>query len=229
MTLKGILFDFNGTLFFDSDLHLEAFRRVFAQYGQPIPTDEFMIQNFFGRTNENIFRSNIDPKATPLDIIKFNDAKEGAYRDLCLECPHIFRLVDGACELLDYLKDNGIPFCLATGSDIDNVNFYIKHLGIDRWFSEDNMVYTNGTFKGKPDPDIYEIAAKKIGLDPSECMVFEDGTSGIRSANAAGAGAVALVYEPKYPSPLTDETKVDGIYHDFKDWKKILADYGLLR
>lgn len=227
MTLKGILFDFNGTLFFDSDLHLEAFRRVFVQYGQPIPTDEFMIQRFFGRTNENIFRSNIDPNATPSDIIKFNDRKEDAYRDLCLESPHIFHLVDGACELLDYLKDKNIPFCLATGSDIDNVNFYIKHLGIDRWFSEDNMVYTNGTFKGKPDPDIYEIAAKKIGLDPSECMVFEDGTSGIRSANAAGAGAVTLVYESKYPSPLTDETKVDGIYHDFKDWKKILADYGL--
>ena len=227
MTLKGILFDFNGTLFFDSDLHLEAFRRVFAQYGQPVPTDEFMIQRFFGRTNENIFRSNIDPNATPLDIIKFNDRKEDAYRDLCLESPHIFRLVDGACELLDYLKDKNIPFCLATGSDIDNVNFYIKHLGIDRWFSEDNMVYTNGTFKGKPDPDIYEIAAKKIGLDPSECMVFEDGTSGIRSANAAGAGAVTLVYESKYPSPLTGETKVDGIYHDLKEWKKILADYGL--
>ena len=227
MTLKGILFDFNGTLFFDSDLHLEAFRRVFVQYGQPIPTDEFMIQRFFGRTNENIFRSNIDPNATPSDIIKFNDRKEDAYRDLCLESPHIFHLVDGACELLDYLKDKNIPFCLATGSDIDNVNFYIKHLGIDRWFSEDNMVYTNGTFKGKPDPDIYEIAAKKIGLDPSECMVFEDGTSGIRSANAAGAGAVTLVYESKYPSPLTDETKVDGIYHDLKEWKKILADYGL--
>ena len=229
MTLKGILFDFNGTLFFDSDLHMEAFRRIFKKHGKPIPSDELMIESFFGCTNETIYRNNFDPDAKQEEIKAFTIEKEDLYRDLCLEMPDTFRLVDGATELLDYLKENHIPFCLATGSDIDNVSFYIKHLGIDRWFSEDNMVYTNGTFKGKPAPDIYRIAASKIELSPSECMIFEDGTSGIRAANAAGAGAVTLIYDSKYPSPLTDETKVDGIYHDLKDWKKILAEYGLLR
>ena len=229
MTLKGILFDFNGTLFFDSDLHMEAFRRIFKEYGKPVPSDEFMIQKLFGRTNETIYRNNFNQNAEMSEIERFSVAKENTYRDLCLECPHIFRLVDGATELLDYLKENNIPFCLATGSDIDNVSFYIKHLGIDRWFGENNMVYTNGTFNGKPAPDVYLIAAGKLGLDPSECMVFEDGTSGIRAANAAGAGAVTLVYESKYPSPMTEETRVNGIYHDLKEWKKILAEYGMLR
>lgn len=229
MMLKGILFDFNGTLFFDSKLHMAAFRRIFPELGKPVPSDELMMQKFFGRTNETIYRSNIDPDASASDIKAFIDAKENAYRALCLEDPDSFRLVDGAAELLDYLKENNIPFCLATGSEFENVRFYIEHLSIGRWFSEDNMVYENGTFKGKPAPDIYQIAAKKIGLDPSECLVFEDGTSGVRSANAAGAGAVTLVYESGFPSPLTEETKVDGIYHDFKEWKNILADYGLLR
>lgn len=229
MNLKGILFDFNGTLFFDSYLHMEAFRRIYRNYGKPIPTDELMIQKFFGRNNETIYLENFDSNASREEIVKFIDMKENTYRDLCLEFTDTLHLVDGATELLDYIKENGIPFCLATGSDLENVKFYIKHLGIDRWFSEDNMVYTNGKFKGKPYPDIYQIAAKKIGLDPSECLVFEDGTSGIRAANAAGAGAVTVVYESKFSSPLTEKTHVNGIYHDFKEWKNILADYGLLR
>ena len=229
MRLKGILCDFNGTLFFDSDLHMKAFRRIYENYGKPVPTDEFMIQKFFGRTNETIYLENFDSNASREDIVKFTDMKENAYRDLCLEHSDDLRLVDGATELLDNIKESGIPFCLATGSDFENVKFYIKHLGIDRWFSEDNMVYANGKFKGKPHPDIYQIAANKIGLAPSECLVFEDGTSGILAANAAEAGAVTVVYESKFPSPLTEETHINEIYHDFKEWKNILAKYGLMR
>ena len=59
--LKGVLFDFNGTLFFDSDMHMEAFRRAFPQYGQPVPSDEFMIGRCFGRTNDTIYRENFKP------------------------------------------------------------------------------------------------------------------------------------------------------------------------
>ena len=229
MILKGVLFDFNGTLFFDSDMHMEAFRRVFPQFGKPSPFDEFIIQKCFGRTNETIYHENFDPNGTPEDIQKFEEIKETLYHQLCLESPSAFRLVDGAEEMLDELKAQGVPFCLATGSNWFNVEFYIQHLGLDRWFSKDNMVYDDGTYPGKPAPDIYQLAARKIGLSPADCLVFEDGTSGIRSANAAGAGAVVVVYEEKYQSPLTDQTRVDQVFHDHLAWRQTLAHYGILR
>ena len=229
MMLKGILFDFNGTLLFDSALHMDAFRRSFALFGQPAPTDAFMIANIFGRTNETIYRENFDANATKADVEHFADQKETLYRDACLEQRDTFRLVDGAEKLLDYLKENGIPYALATGSDWSNVSFYLRELGLGRWFTTDNMVWNDGTYPGKPAPDIYHKAAKKLGLSASDCLVFEDGTSGIRAANAADAGAVIALYESKYPSPLTDETRVDGVYHDLREWKTILAEYGLLR
>jgi HAD superfamily hydrolase (TIGR01509 family) len=72
------------------------------------------------------------------------------------------------------------------------VSFYIKNLGLDRWFSEDNMVWDNGAFPGKPAPDIYRLAAAKLGLSPSECLVYEDGTSGILAANRAEATKIAI-------------------------------------
>ena len=229
MMLKGILFDFNGTLLFDSDLHMDAFRRVFPLFGKPAPTDEFMIGKIFGRTNETIWKENFDQKAERADVVRFTDEKETLYRSACLERRDVFRLVDGAEELLNYVKENGIPYALATGSDWGNVSFYLRELGLDRWFTTDNMVWDDGTYPGKPAPDIYHKAAAKLGLSASDCLVFEDGTSGIRAANAAEAGAVMAVYESKYPSPLTQQTRVDGVYHDLREWKTILADVGLLR
>ena len=224
--LKGILFDFNGTLFFDSDLHMEAFRQVFPLYGLPVPTDDFMADRCFGRTNETIFKENINPNATKADIDEFELRKESVYHKLCLDLPERFRLVDGAEELLDELKARGIPFCLATGSNLLNLNFYIKHMKLDRWFTSENTVYDDGTYPGKPAPDIYRLAAGKLSLDPSDCLVFEDGTSGIISARRAGAGAVIGVYEPTMPSPITDDVKCDEIYHDFTQWKEILKNLG---
>ena len=134
----------------------------------------------------------------------------------------------GATQMLDYLKENSIPFALATGSEIDNLNFYIEHLNLGRWFDESNTVYGDGTFPGKPAPDIYLLAAKKIGLDASECIVFEDGTSGIISAQSAGS-AVVCVYEDILPSPITDEARPEMVYHDFTNWKEILKHFGILR
>ena len=227
--LKGILFDFNGTLFFDSAMHMEAFRRTFRSYGKPIPTDDFMIHSIFGRTNETIYRENFDAKASPEEVHEFGVLKETLYHEFCLENPKSFRLVEGAEEMLYALKAADVPFCLATGSNWFNVSFYIQHLGLDRWFSKDNMVWDDGTYSGKPAPDIYLLASKKLGLPPSECLVFEDGTSGILSANRANAGAVIAVYEKCYPSPINDQVHVEKVCHDFLSWKEILADYGLLR
>ena len=229
MTLKGILFDFNGTLLFDSDLHMDAFRQVFPLFGKPAPTDEFMIAKIFGRTNETIYRENFDANATKADVERFADEKETLYRGACLSRPDLFHLVEGAEELLNYLKENGIPYALATGSDWGNVSFYLRELRLDRWFTADNMVWDDGTYPGKPAPDVYHKAAAKLELVAEDCLVFEDGTSGIRAANAASVGAVLALYEEKYPSPLTAQTHVNGVIHDLGDWKNILAEYGLLR
>jgi HAD superfamily hydrolase (TIGR01509 family) len=137
-------------------------------------------------------------------------------------------LAKGAVEMLDAIKEQNIPYCLATGSERGNVEFYMEALDLWRWFDWEHIVYEDGSFPGKPAPDIYNIAAARIGLKTSECLVFEDGTSGIRAANAANAGAVIVVYDKKYPSPVTHETKVNNIFHDHTNWKNTLIKYRIL-
>ena len=226
--IKGLLFDFNGTLFFDSQYHFDAFCACLDKYGLPRQSKEFIVKNIFGRTNGEIVNKHFKPNATEDDIKYFTNLKEGLYMDICRTSPKRPALVDGACEFLDYIKANNIPFCMATGSPLINVNFYFEELGIGRWFSFDNIVYDNGTFPGKPAPDIYLLAAQRLGLDPSECAVFEDGTSGLRAANAAGVGKTIAVWEKEYPSPITGDLRVDAKYHDFTDWKQMLSLIGLL-
>ena len=225
--LKGILFDFNGTLLFDSRMHIGAMTKAFLAFGAPAPDADYLISSVFGKTNEQIYRENVNQSGPYEECDAFRAYKEQAYYDLCLALGEDFKLGEGVCEMLDYLKENKIPYCLATGSGIDEVNFFMEHLGLDRWFSFDNIVYTDFTFRGKPAPDCYILAAERLGLTPSDCLVFEDGSAGIRAANAAGAGAVVAVFEEGIPSPLNDGITVSATYHSFGGWRDILSGFGL--
>jgi len=224
--MKGILFDFNGTLYFDSDKHLQAMRRCFSTWGK-VPTDEYIIQNVFGRTNRQIYMENGKADATDEDIERWAEEKERLYREACMQSA-LSSLAPGAEELLDYLKEHHIPYAVATGSGLDNVEFYFSYLKLGRWFSMDNLIYCDGSIPGKPAPDIYHKAANAIGLSAKDCLIFEDGTSGLRSAFASGAGAVCAIYEKGLPDPVTADMSPICICHDFLGWRDILRQAGLL-
>lgn len=227
--VKGLIFDFNGTLFFDSPLHIAAFKRCFEARGMAVPSDEVMVRDIFGMPNASIYKKFFNAHASEEETKAFIEEKEGLYMEFFLSDLKSRRLCDGAYELLDYLKEHSIPYAIATGSEYKTVLFYIKHLGLDRWFTLDNIVYTDGTFSGKPAPDIYRIAASRLGLTPAECAVFEDGTSGIRSARAAEVAKVFALYDerftPELPAPLT----VDKVLHSLSDWRDLLEKIKLYR
>lgn len=228
--VRGLIFDFNGTLCHDSHLHAEAFRSYYRLCGRTdLPSDEFLARHIFGKTNERIYREQFNPNPTDEELAAFGEKKESLYQEKCLALGDDFRLTDGAEELLDYLKAHGIPYCLATGSPRGNIEFYNRVLGLDRWFAlSDNILYGDGSFPGKPDPTIYRLAAARIGLSPEECVVFEDASGGILSAMGAGVKHVVAVYEANQPSPIADGAVADSLHHDFTDWKSILKTYDLL-
>lgn len=225
--LKGILFDFNGTLFFDTECHVQAFKKYYAKRGLEIPSSQYIITNLFGLSNEVIYKNYFDPNATDEDCKQFAADKEGFYYECCLTMPSGMDYAPGVCELLSYLKENGIPYCLATGAGLDNIAFYNERLDLAKWFDRDHIVCADDNVKCKPDPEIYEYAASKIGLKASDCIVFEDGTLGLIAANKAGAGAAVAIYQEGLPTPLIQGAQADAVYHDFSEWEKILKDFGL--
>jgi beta-phosphoglucomutase-like phosphatase (HAD superfamily) len=225
--LKGVLFDFNGTLFPDTVYHVRAFEQCFKNHGLNVPDFQFIITNLFGLSNELIYKKFFDSNATLEDCKKFAEEKEGLYYQFCLNSPLGLQYTKGACELMTYLKENNIPYALATGAGMDNITFYNENMELAKWFDRERIVCADDDVKCKPDPEIYEYAASKIGLKASECIVFEDGTLGLIAANKANAGAAIAIYEEGLPSPLIEGAQAEAIYHDFSDWKKILEEFGL--
>lgn len=191
--MKGIIFDFNGTLFWDSQLHYDAWR-MFSEKLRGYPfTDDEMRKYMFGRTNKDII-TYCTGKVPSDDIVeKLAYEKESLYREQCLKDKEHFKLAPGAVEFLDWLTENDIPRTIATMSEWQNVEFYIREFKLERWFDLDKIVYSNGKIKGKPDPEIYQIACRNLGLVPKDCIVIEDAVSGIESAHRAGVGKIIAI------------------------------------
>ena len=206
--MQGIIFDFNGTLYWDSQLHYDAWREYSALLRDKPFTDEEMRERMFGHTNSDIIEYLIGKKPSQEMVEKYGKEKEAVYRKRCLLNPEKFKLADGAIELLDYLKEHNIPRTIATMSEWDNVEFYIKEFHLEKWFDIDKIVYSDGTIPGKPAPDIFLIAAKKIGLNPNDCVVVEDAIAGINSARSAGIGNIIAIASLE---PVEFYQKMEGV------------------
>ena len=194
---KGIIFDFNGTLFFDTEQHEQAWREYVRQLtGKDITDDEFRYC-IHGRTNADILKYFLHNGLTDAEIRRHAEAKEEVYRRLCMKA--------------------GIRMAVATSSGRSNTQFYIKRFDLWRWFNQNTFIYNDDSFPGKPEPDIYISAAEAIGLEPSECVVFEDMPSGIESAVNAGAGKIIAVASSLSQQFLSSVGGVDEVISDFSD------------
>ena len=212
---KGVIFDFNGTLFWDSEKHLRAWRDYSARLrGIPF-SDEEMYKYMFGRTNEDIIAYALSKKPDKDLVKKLADEKEELYRDMCRKDFENTHLADGAVEYFEYLLKHGIKIAIATMSEKPNVDFYIEQFNLLKWFKKENIIYSDGTVKGKPAPDIFIKAAKSLNLEPCECIIYEDALSGLMAAKASGAGkviAVTSMHDKNYYEQLDC---VDEIISDF--------------
>ena len=217
---KGIIFDFNGTLFLDSEKHMEAWRVFSKKLRGTAFTDEEMRDHMFGRTNEDIIAYAIGKKPDRELVEKCTAEKESIYRQMCRDDMKNFVLTDGAVEFLDYLKAHDIPRTIATMSEKVNVDFFIEGFQLARWFDLEKIVYDNGKIPGKPAPDIYEIAAKKLGLAPSDGIVVEDAVSGIAAAKNAGIGKIIAIGPEKNHNFLMSLEGVSETITNFNEFDR---------
>lgn len=221
---SGIIFDFNGTLFWDSKKHLEAWREYSKKLRGHAFSDEEMQKYMFGRTNEDIIKYLIGRQPEKELVLKCQNEKEAIYRDMCAKDPENFKLAKGAEEFLDYLCKNEIPHTIATMSEEINVKFFIKSFGLEKWFDINKIVYDDGNIKGKPEPDIYLKAAKNLGLKPEDCIVVEDALSGIESAYRAGIGRIVAIESMETRQLYSKIQAVDDIIADFDDFDRNILE-----
>ncbi len=187
--MHAVLLDFNGTMFFDSSLHLEAWSKIYQKlYPQSATPPDTKL--FCGPRNDEILK-NMAPWLTEAQREQYSEEKEELYRLACVSNPEITHLANGTETFLQLLREKGIPFGLASASIKPNIDFFFEIFGLDRWFQKDDVVYDDGTYLNKG--EMHLEAARRMGVDFSECMVIEDSLSSIRQARQNGAGCIVAV------------------------------------
>ena len=222
--IQGVIFDFNGTMFFDGEFHEQAWRMYLEQVtGRRIKDAEFQ-KYVHGRNAGDSLSYFLDREMTREEIAAFEEEKEVIYRRLCLDCPEKLYLAGGLPEFLDALVENGIPVTIATAAGWNNVQFFFRQFGLERWFDPGQVVFNDGTLPGKPEPDVYLRASENIRVSIQNCMVFEDARSGIEAARRAGAGIIIGVASMLDASALLS-CGATAVIEDYHDRESLLSEY----
>jgi HAD superfamily hydrolase (TIGR01509 family) len=214
--LKGIIFDFNGTLLWDSAMHEKAWNQIALEYRGKSFSEEEIQNKIHGLTNRKTLEYILGENC---DIEEIASRKENIYRKLCCNLDKNFKLAPGAVEFLNILKEKNIPRAIATASGKVNIDFFIEKLDLMNWFTINHIIYDDGSFPGKPEPDIYIKAAESLNLRPPDCMVFEDSRAGIIAAKRAGIGNIIALKSENNLSQFRDIDKSILCVKDFTEIK----------
>lgn len=187
--MKAVLLDFNGTLFFDSGFHVEAWAEIYREL-HPNEDDGPDGSFYLGPRNDVLIQK-IAPWLGEQERQEVSRHKEALYRKICKENPHRVQLVRGAVEFLDKLKERKVPFILASASIKDNIDFYFETFALERWFDRKAVVYDDGTYADKG--EMHLEAARRLGVEISDCVVVEDSISAITHAKENGAGCIIAI------------------------------------
>ncbi|MBE6467206.1 MAG: HAD family phosphatase [Alphaproteobacteria bacterium] len=131
--------------------------------------------------------------------------------------------IENGLNLTDYIenifKNKKIEQCIATGGVFDKTKRKIKSANIEKYFPDENIFTIDMVEKGKPEPDIFLLAAKKMGYKPENCIVIEDSVAGLTAVLRAGMTPVAFVKYSKYY--FLDDIKKLGIKNIFEDMRDV--------
>lgn len=199
MGMKAVLFDFNGTLFFDTSFHLEAWAKIYSEYhGDSGGTPD---RGFYCGPCNDVIIQRIAPQLTQEERNQCSVRKEALYRDICMKNPQKLHLTAGAEALFEILEEKEVPYALATASIRANVDFYYQTFGLDWWFERSLCVYDDGSYENKGEMQLE--AARRLDVKFSDCIVVEDSVTAIGFARKNGAGLVVGIGEEELHSELT--------------------------
>ena len=181
MTIKGLIFDCDGTLADTMPLHWRAWSEITSRHGIHFPEDRFY--SLGGVPSRDILQMLRDEQRLEIDAIAVAKEKELAYLDLMHQVGPIHEVVNVAREHYGRL-----PMAVASGGTKPIIEKVLIHLGIREYF--DAVVTSEDVVKQKPAPDIFLEAARRIGIDAKFCRAYEDTDLGMTAIRSAGMHAI---------------------------------------
>ena len=187
MKYEALIFDMDGTIVHNMPAHNQSWQVTLAEAGVQIDQDEFH-RRTSGLKNQEILKMMLGNQLSDQDISYWTRRKEDRYRESFSCC---IEPVPGLIELLEQATKLGIKLAVASAAPPDNLTFILDGLEIRGYFKA--VVGGEDVMHGKPAPDIFLKAAAMLGVEPANCLVFEDALGGIEAARRAEMDVVAIL------------------------------------
>lgn len=182
---RAVIWDMDGTLVDTAELHFQAWQEVCREHGRDFTRDDFAAT--FGRRNPEIIKHLFGDRFSEKEMTAFGDDKEERYRAAARRS---VELLPGAWALLEGLAADGFRQAIGSSAPRANLELILERTGIGRFLGA--VASAEDTTRGKPDPQVFLVAAAKLGVAPGRCVVFEDAPAGVEAARAGGMRCVGV-------------------------------------
>jgi beta-phosphoglucomutase len=183
---RAFIFDMDGTIVDNMGFHTDSWLEFFARRGKQYDAEAFFRETA-GAQGREILRERLGPEIPDDEIAVLAQEKDALYREMY--APHR-EAVEGFEHLVSEAKKRGVALAVATSAPPPNIVFTLDEMDLRRHF--DAVVGAADVKQGKPHPDVFLKAAEKLGVDPANCIVFEDAPLGVEAARRAGMRAVVI-------------------------------------
>ena len=185
MSQLAVIFDVDGVLVDSYQPHYQSWRRLFDELD--VEYSEQTFRDTFGRTNRDIFTTLFPGELSEDRLKELGDLKEEYYREIIRAD---FPPMPGAVELIDGLAAAGILIAVGSSGPPENIALTLEKL--ERTEAIGAAITAADVTRGKPDPQVFLLAAERLEVAPARCAVIEDAFHGIEAANRAGMTSIGL-------------------------------------
>lgn len=215
-TAEAVVFDFNGTLFFDYDENRDAWNEISLKYrGRLFTNEEY--DSMMGMT-DILCAEKIVGKRDISFLEKVGEEKEKIYLRLCKE--RVLSLEKDAVTFIKQLKEDGIKVLIASSAPKANMEWYMNNLGLVSLFPPEYIIAGRYDLPSKPEPDIFRLALSTAGVAGEDAICFEDAPNGLRAALRTPFEKVYAINSPGFDNTI-QKTLAPMI-----DWAYTLSHYG---
>jgi HAD superfamily hydrolase (TIGR01509 family) len=185
LPFKAVIWDMDGVLVDTFDGHFRAWSRLFTELEHTFTLEDF--RGTFGMNNRNIFNALLDRPLADDEFHLLSDRKERYFRE---GVQGDLQPLPGVTEWLQRFDRLGLLQAVGSSAPQQNIDVHLDELKIRRYFA---AVASGANLPGKPDPAVFLLAARMLGVEPADCLVVEDAVQGVEAAKRAGMRCVAVL------------------------------------
>jgi beta-phosphoglucomutase len=207
---RAVIWDVDGTLVDTAQLHFQAWQRLAQELNRPFTHADFTAT--FGRRNPEILRQLFSPHYTDAEVEDLGFRKEELYRAAARAGVD---LLPGVRALLEGLHAAGFQQAIGSSAPKGNLDLILELTQTGPVFEA--IVSQEDTQRGKPDPEVFLVAAAKLGVAPAHCLVLEDAVAGVQAAKAGGMKCIAVRFIGHHPEESLRQAGADLVVHSLEE------------